>query len=114
MRYVILLALAATTAGIGYLLRDKGYWFVNNLAGNLAAGFLGTLAVLFFIERAIDKKRQQERTRLAGLALREMQVSVQKIVNLFAEMIKASASKPFLSLPTSLDELFDRANSANL
>lgn len=114
MRYLILLILAITTCVIGYFLRDKGYWLVDNLSGNLPAGFLGSLAILFFVERAIEKKRQQERTRIAGLALRQIRLPLQKIVILFAEMIKASAPKPFCSLPASLHELFNPVNTAHL
>jgi hypothetical protein len=72
MRFVILIVLAVATCAIAYILRGRGYWLVDNLGGNLAAGFLGTLATLFFIERAIEKKRQQERTRLGVLALRQI------------------------------------------
>jgi hypothetical protein len=114
MRYAILLILAVATCGIAYFLRGRGYWLVDNLGGNLAAGFLGSLATLFFIERAIENKRQQERVRLAGLAHRQMQASLQRIVLLFAEMIKASAPKPLCSLPSSLQELFSPGNTADL
>src|SRR6266487_178362 len=114
MRYLILLTLSVTTAGTGYFLRDKDYWLIDNLAGNLAAGFLGSLAVLFFIERAIDKKREEERNRLAALAVPKLQASLQRIVGLLADMIKASAPHPICSLPTSLGELFSPANTAGL
>jgi hypothetical protein len=113
-RYVILLALAVVTGSLAYLLRGKGYWLVDNLGGNLAAGFLGSLAVLFFIERAIENKRKQERMRLAALALSQMWLSLQRIVILFAEMLKASAPKPLSSLPSSLQELFSHGNTSDL
>lgn len=114
MRYVILLVLALTAGFLGFFLRDRGYWFVDNLAGNLAAGFLGSLAVLFFIERSIENKRQEERTRLATLAFRQIQLSLQRIVDLFADMLKASSSKPLISLPASLPELFSPVSVADL
>jgi len=114
MRYAILLTLALVAASLGYLLRDRGYWFVDNLAGNLAAGFLGALAVLFFIERGIENKWRDERTRLAALGFRQMHSSLQTIVDLLAQMLKASAPRPLTSLPASLHELFSPGSAADL
>src|SRR5437773_154708 len=106
--------LAVSTGGIAYCLRDADYWVVDNLGGNLAAGFVGTLAVLFFIEKAIEKKRQEERTRFARLAVRRIASSVQGFVNLFSTMIKASAPATICSLPPSLNDLFSAPVTANL
>lgn len=114
MRYAVLVGLALITGGATYLFRDKGYWAVNNLGANLAAGFLGTLATLFFIERSIERRRQQERSRLAQLALRQLRASLVRIVTLFSNMIKASAAKPFETPPRSLEELFNNTNSETL
>lgn len=114
MRYAVLVLLALITGGATYLLRDKGYWAVNNLGANLAAGFLGSLATLFFIERSIERRRQQERSRLAQLALRQLRVSLVRIVTLFSNMIKASAAKPFETPPGSLEDLFNNTNNEML
>jgi len=114
MRYAILLILALVSGGIGYFFRDAGYWLVNNLAGNLSAGFLGSVAILFFIERSIERKRQQERDRLSVLALRQIRSSLQGIVDLFSDMLKASTQAAVTSLPESLHELFSPCSTTNL
>src|ERR1700722_17769627 len=104
MRYLILFLLAAVTGGISYIFRNQGNWFVNNLGPNLSAGFLTTLAILFFIERGIERKRKEESRRIAVVAHREIGRSLQRICDLFASMLKASASSPFATVPRSFEE----------
>jgi hypothetical protein len=113
MKYLILLLLAALSAVFTAWLGPRSR-VVEALGWNLCAGFLSALAIVIFIERAIEKKRQEERERIAALALRHMRLPLQRIISFFAEMIKATVPHPFLALPRSLAELFRAANTANL
>ena len=103
-RYRIL-GLSTIAAGlIAYF--GRGAWIVDAFAANVAAGLLGALFTIVFVDRAAEHRREQERRRVELMAMRHARVPLVRMAELFFDIIKAASVVRPRSLTTGYCDVF--------
>src|SRR5437867_9518982 len=90
-RYRMLALLSLASALIAYA--GRGYWAVDAFAANIAAGFIGALATVILVDRAAERRQEENHRRVERVALRQARLPIVHLSELFADMIKASSPK---------------------
>lgn len=105
-RYLILLILAALAASGSLAASHWHLSWLESLASNLAAGFLGTFLTVFLIDTAIARERERESRRVRALALGQLRSSLLRQLDLLCGWFKAAAKhKPTTQL-SDLKDIF--------
>lgn len=112
MRYRVLALLTVATGVVAYAWRGQS-WFVDSYAANLSGTFLGTMILLFFVERTIEQQRERERRRMEQIGLEQARFHLAHLALLFANMIKASAPSK-LAPPATTRMVFSQQNLDHL
>jgi hypothetical protein len=85
----------AFATGVGsYYARKQGWTWVEGLAANLSAGFLGAFLTVVLIDRALEKERSRQVRRATALALGRLRPCLLAQLELLASWYKAAAQEP--------------------
>ena len=103
-KYTLLALLSILSAAAAYLWR--GYWAVDALLPNMAAGFLASLLTILFIDRSAEKRLQEERHRIERVAMSQLKRDLIHLTELFSNMIKAAIPQIPSPAPQNLRDLF--------
>ena len=77
----------------------RGYWAVDAFAANIAAGFIGALATVILVDRAAERRQEENHRRVERVALRQARLPIVHLSELFADMIKAGTLTPPEAIP---------------
>jgi len=113
MRYRVIALLAIVTGLVAYRWRGES-WLVDAYMANLSATFIGTIVLLFFIDRAVEHAREKERLRIERIALEQARLPLIYLLGLFSDMLKASAPTRIDKPPGTLDEFLSAPNTVHL
>lgn len=105
-RYYVLVALTLVFGAISFYARSRQWDWVESLASNLAAGFLGSFLIVLLVDRALERQRARQTEQARSIALRVLRPFVLQHIMLLSDWHKASAEKPPSKLPNSLAETF--------
>ena len=101
--YLLLIVLAIIFSGLSFVFRDE--WF-RAYFSNIAAGVVGSLFVIFFVDRIIERNREKERLRVVRVALQRLRFPILWHMTLLCNIYKAATKNKPTPLPTTFEDTF--------
>lgn len=105
LSYLILIALAIAAALCYAAFSDA---WVRDWSSNIGAGLIGSLAVLFLIDRTLETRRLREQQRVRHVALSQLRIPLMRHLLLLANWYKASVANVPDEPPADFPQLFSR------
>lgn len=84
----------------------EGLWLGAYLS-NIAAGLVGSLIMIFLVDKIIERNRKSERVRVVRIALKRLRIPLVRHMELLCSIYKASTQSKPASLPTTFDDFFN-------
>lgn len=102
--YLLLFVLAFLLSVLSFVY--KNVW-IGAYFSNVAAGLVGSLIIIFLVDKIIERNRKSERTKVVGIALKRLRIPLRRHMKLLCSIFKASTQSKPSSLPTAFHELFN-------
>jgi hypothetical protein len=109
LKYVVLSVLTGITALVTVCFHGSAWW-IDSLAPNLCAGFLGSLITVSLVDRAVANRDR----KIGRIAAAEAKRPIQQWLHEFATMLKVSQPTSPIPPPATLSELFSLEQLSNL
>jgi len=84
---------------------QKVEWLSSYLS-NIATGLIGSLIIILFIDRLLERERQKQGLRIMRVALNRLKAPIQRHMALLCEFYKAAALNKPSPLPSTFEEVF--------
>jgi hypothetical protein len=104
--FILVIAIAACAAAYGVFL---DYGWVTAWSANIGAGLLTSLVIIFLIDRALERRREQEQRRVSRVALAQLRAPLMRHLFLLRDWYQAVLVAPPADQAKTIDELFDEA-----
>lgn len=101
--YLLLIVLVLVFSVLSFVY--EGLWLGAYLS-NIAAGLVGSLIIIFLVDKIIERNRETERVRIVRIALKRLSIPLINHMRLLCSIYKASTRSKPASLPTTFDDLF--------
>lgn len=101
--YLLLIGLIIIFSGFSFVYRDER---VSTYLSNIAAGVVSSLIIIFLVDRIIERNREMDRRRVAGIALQRLRYPILWQMNLLCNIYKAAAQSKPTPLPTTFEDTF--------
>lgn len=106
--YLLLLVLACLLLAASWLVVPDQEW-AGGFLSDLAAGIFGSLVIILFVDRIIERNRQRERVKVAKVALGRMRFPILWHMILLCNAFKAATENKPTLLPSTYEDVFNDA-----
>lgn len=105
--YVILGIIVILLSGFSFLCGtiDEAEW-VSSYLSNIATGVLGSLIIVFFLDKIVEREREKQRHRIVRMALKRLKGPIYWYMELLCHLFKAAAQNKPSFLPSTFEEVF--------
>jgi hypothetical protein len=101
--YVVLITLTVLLSALSFQYQDE---WIGGFLSNTAAGIVGSLIIIFSVEKIIDGNSKKERLRILKLALERLRKPIYSTMSLLVDIyIAASRNKPAI-VPSTFEDTF--------
>ena len=101
--YLLLIVLAVLFSALSFVYKDE---WVSAYSSNIAAGIIGSLIVIFLVDRIIERNREKERLRVVRIALERLRIPILWHMTLLCNVYKAATQNKPTPLPTTFKDTF--------
>lgn len=102
--YLLLIVLTILFSALSFVFKDE---WVGSYLSNIAAGILGSLLIIFLVDRIIERNRKKERFRVVGIALQRLSISIIRQMTLLCNIYKAATRNKPTRLPSTFEDAFN-------
>jgi len=99
--YLVLIALMVVFTVLSFVFKDE--WF-RSYFSNIAAGIIGSLFVIFLIDRIIERSMEKQRFEIVRIALERLRIPILWHMQLLCNIYKAAAQKKPTPLPSTFED----------
>lgn len=103
--YLFLIVLAGLFSTFSFLAFYEGQW-ISGYLSDVAAGIIGSLLIIFLIDRIIERNKKKEQLRILRIALRRLRIPILWHMTLLCQIYKAVTKNKPTPLPTSFEDTF--------
>jgi hypothetical protein len=105
--YVVLILLTLILSAFSaYLFFTLGELWLSGYLTNLGAGIIGSLIVIFLIDRIIEQNKEKERAKMQKIAFQRLRGPILQHVIMFVDIFKASSQNKPQQNPANYEDVF--------
>lgn len=101
---MLLIVLTVILSALSFVYRDE---WTGSYLSNIAAGVIGSLIIIFLVDKVIERNREKERTRLVRIALQRLRIPILWQMTLLCNIYKAAAQGKPTPLPFTFEDTFN-------
>jgi len=103
--YWFLIVLASLFTALSFLTSYEEQW-ISGYLSDVAAGIIGSLFIIFLVDRIIERNKEKERLRILRIALKRLRIPISWHMTLLCQIYKAATENKPTPLPTSFEDTF--------